>query len=225
MVSVPAARGNVSLKFAQHNILPIMFPPGKPAELSHDAKLKVYDKLLKRLQEEAGKQKIGMKGRTPLEVVSSDVNVHAECTLLAYHLQHPEINPYHYFGGSKLCCHGCGTLFSSFNRVAESEGLPQFFTRGCHNKVYLRWPCPSLLSQEQEMRLRPEDLSLDTQVRKGIVEVLSTELVAYVDELRVEVEAPSRPQSDSTAASGDSRESEAEMLERLEARLNAGTCE
>ena len=56
-------------------------------------------------------------------------------------------NPYHYFGGSKLSCHGCATLFSSFNLVAESfllhQGLPQ------QNLCHLRWPCPSLLSLEQ----------------------------------------------------------------------------
>jgi hypothetical protein len=159
------------------------------------------------------------KGTVP--ELSMQVNVHAESTLLAYHLQHPQINPYHYFGGSKLSCHGCGTLFSSFNLVAESFGLPQFFTKGCHNKIYLQWPCPSLLSQEQRMRLRPADPSLDTLVRKGMIAVLSTELAAYVHELRVVAEGPSRPQSDSTAASGDSRESKTDGLERMKAKAEA----
>jgi len=44
-------------------------------------------------------------------------NVHADSsTLLAYHLQHPEINPYRYFGGPTLSCHGCGHFVTvSFN--------------------------------------------------------------------------------------------------------------
>jgi hypothetical protein len=219
---VPAARGDISIKFSQQNILPIIFPPGNLAELN--VKITVYNELLNRLHAKADKEEIVMKKGTVPEL-SMQVNVHAESTLLAYHLQHPQINPYHYFGGSKLSCHGCGTLFSSFNLVAESFGLPQFFTKGCHNKIYLQWPCPSLLSQEQRMRLRPADPSLDTHVRKGMIAVLSTELAAYVHELRVVAEGPSRPQSDSTAASGDSRESETEGLERMKAMAEAGTCE
>ena len=222
VVPVPAARGDISIKFSQQNILPIIFPPGNLAELN--VKITVYNELLNRLHAKADKEEIVMKKGTVPEL-SMQVNVHAESTLLAYHLQHPQINPYHYFGGSKLSCHGCGTLFSSFNLVAESFGLPQFFTKGCHNKIYLQWPCPSLLSQEQRMRLRPADPSLDTHVRKGMIAVLSTELAAYVHELRVVAEGPSRPQSDSTAASGDSRESETEGLERMKAMAEAGTCE
>ena len=74
------------------------------------------------------------------------------------------------------------------------------------------------------MRLRPADPSLDTHVRKGMIAVLSTELAAYVHELRVVAEGPSRPQSDSTAASGDSRESETEGLERMKVMAEASTC-
>ena len=76
------------------------------------------------------------------------------------------------------------------------------------------------------MRLRPTDPSLDTHVRKEMIAVLSTELAAYVHELRVVAEGPSRPQSDSAAAaSGDSRESRTEGLERMKAMAEAGTCE
>jgi hypothetical protein len=222
VVSVPAARGDISIKFSQQNVLPIIFPEEKLAELN--VKITVYNELLNRLQAKADNEEIDMKKGT-VPGLSMQVNVHAESTLLAYHLQHPQINPYHYFGGSKLSCHGCGTLFSSFNLVAESFGLPQFFTKGCYNKIYLQWPCPSLLSQEQRMRLRPADPSLDTHVRKGMIAVLTTELAAYVHELRVVAEGPSRPQSDSAAASGDSHESKTEGLERMKAMAEAGTCE
>jgi hypothetical protein len=150
------------------------------------------------------------------------VHVYAESTLLAYHLQHPQIIPYRYFGGSKLSCHGCATLFSSFNRVAEIRDLPQFFTRSSHNKIYLRWPCPSLLSQEQQKRLQPGTLSLDTQVRKQMITVLSTELATYVRELRAVADGPSRPQSD---ASGDSRDSAEEGQARMKAKVEASMCE
>lgn len=216
VVSVPAARGDISITFSQQDVLPVIFPPGERKELP------VCDELLKRLQEKAKNEGIELKKGTKL---SMKADVHAESTLLGYHLQHPNINPYHYFGGSKLSCYGCATLFSSFNLVAESFHLPQFFTKGCHNKIYLRWPCPSLLSLEQSKRLQPGTPSLDTQVRKKMIAALSTELTAYVNELRAVVEGPSRPQSDSTAASGDSRESAEEGIARLQARMEAGMCE
>jgi hypothetical protein len=71
-----------------------------------------------------------------------------------------------YFGGSTLSCHGCGLLFNSFNLVAKSFDLPQFFTRGWHKKIYLQWPCPSLIVTEAT---EPTDPSLDTQVRKAMI--------------------------------------------------------
>ena len=61
-----------------------------------------------------------------------------------------------------------------------------------------------------------------------MVAALSTELTAYVNELRAVVGEPSRrPQSDSTAASGDSRESAEEDIAilQMQARIEAGMCE
>jgi hypothetical protein len=58
-----------------------------------------------------------------------------------------------------------------------------------------------------------------------MIMALSTELTAYVHELHAVVEGPSQPQSDSTAASGDSDESAEEAIARLEARMEAGMCE
>jgi hypothetical protein len=75
------------------------------------------------------------------------------------------------------------------------------------------------------MRIRPNAPSLDTQLRKGMIAVLSTELATYVHELRAVAEGPSRPQSKSTVASGDSRESEVDSVAVLEARMEAGMCE
>jgi hypothetical protein len=144
MVPVLAAHGDISVTFSRQNVLPVIFPLGEPKGQT------VYDELLKQLQMKADDEGIELKKGTELSMRA--VHVHAESNLLAYHLQHPEILPYHYFGGSKLSCHGCATLFSSFNVVAETRDLPQFFTRS-HNKIYLRWPCPSLLSQEQQKRL------------------------------------------------------------------------
>jgi hypothetical protein len=55
-----------------------------------------------------------------------------------------------------------------------------------------------------------------------MIAVLSTELAAYVSELRADLEVSSRPQSDSTAASGDSREGVAEDKARMIAKGEAG---
>jgi hypothetical protein len=181
VVPIPVAHGDISINFSQEHILPIIFPPEISVE--QDIKLAVYDELLKRLQKNADKEGMDVKKETMPQLSMGALNVHAECTLLAYHLQHPEINPYRYFGGSTLSCHGCGLLFNSFNLVAESLDLPQFFTRGWHKKIYLKWPCPSLLSQEQQMSSQPTDSSLDTQVRKEMVTVLSPKLAPYVDGL------------------------------------------
>jgi hypothetical protein len=57
-----------------------------------------------------------------------------------------------------------------------------------------------------------------------MVATLSTELTAYVHELCAVVEGLSRPQSDSTAASGDSHKSAEEGIAELEASLE-GMCE
>jgi hypothetical protein len=51
---MPEACGDISIKFSQQNILPIIFPPEK------DVKITVYDELLKRLQAELGED--GKKG-------------------------------------------------------------------------------------------------------------------------------------------------------------------
>ena len=106
VVSVPAARGDISIAFSQQDVLPVIFPLGEQKELP------VCDELLKRLQEKAKNEGIDLKNGTKLSIKPA---VHAESTLLAYHLQHPNINPHHYFGGSKLSCHGCTTFFGSFN--------------------------------------------------------------------------------------------------------------
>jgi len=143
------------------------------------------------------------KGNVPQ--LSMDVSVHAECTLLAYHLQHCNTSSYRYFGGSKLSCHGCATFFTSYNRVAASLSLPQFFTRGCHNKVYLRWACPSLLSAVEQIRLRDKGPTLDTKVRKEMVDILGRELARYVEGLCEIKTAPLPTQTDSTDASDDSQ--------------------
>jgi len=143
VVLVPAAHGDTLVKFSQQKVLHIAFPPED--KTPQNIKQMVYNELLSRVQAKADIQKIEMKKEEELSL--THINVHAECSLLAYHIQHPEIIPYRYFGGSKLSCHGCSVFFSSFNGLATSSDNGQFFTKGCNDKIYLRWPCPSLLSQ------------------------------------------------------------------------------
>ena len=76
----------------------------------------VCEELLRRLETKAEEENLGMtrtkeKKGNHLELKISNVFIHAECSLLAYHIQHPGILPYRYFGGSKLSCHGCATFF------------------------------------------------------------------------------------------------------------------
>ena len=149
-----------------------------------------------------------MKTESSPELTLTKIDAHAEGRLLAYHLQNPGILPYHYFGGPKLSCHACGTLFSAFNNlnVAKSFDHPRFLTKGCNNKLYLQWPCPSLLSQEQQQQLDANVHSLDIQVREEMNKILGNELLAYVGELRQAIEVSTPSPSDSTSASGDSPE-------------------
>ena len=57
-----------------------------------------------------------------------------------------------------------------------------------------------MLSQAQQELLKAEDRSLDIEVREEMEKILDKELVRYVDELLQGL------QSDSVAASGDSRD-------------------
>ena len=226
IISVPAAPSDIAIQFSQQEVLRAAFP--QEDTTARDVKKIVYDQLLIRLQTKADKEGIDLKMKTgsPPELSLTKVDIHAECSLLAYHLQNPGIHSYHYFGGSKLSCHACGILFSAFNRVAKSFDHPQFFTKGCSDKLYLQWPCPSLLSREQQKQLRTDTWSLDIQVREEMNKVLGDELAAYVGELRKVIEASTPPHSDST----DSREwevndSDLEDMRRMAEGPEVGMCE
>jgi len=183
----------------------------------------MYKKLLNQLQEQASGQGIDIEKGTTASEISTRVDIHTEANLLAYHLQNPHIHPYRYFGGSKLSCRSCASLFSGFNHVAESFQCSQFFTKPecCHNhaKIYLRWPCPSLfLSTRME---RPTYQSLGTQVRKEMTEILSTELAGYVQELRRAVTPVLSP----SAASSELDEFMRDIIARIKAEGElAGMC-
>ena len=214
IVLVPAAHGDILVDFSQQKVLQIAFPP--EYKTPQNIKQTVYNKLLSRVQATAAKQGVEMEKEEELSL--THVCVHAECSLLAYHIQYPEITPYRYFGGSKLSCHGCSVFFSSFNGLATSPDDRQFFTKGCHDKIYLQWPCPSLLSQQQQ----PDAPPLDTLVKHAMIKVLGDELAAYVGDL---IQWSTPPQSDSTAASGDLRDTEAEAEQALRDFLAQGMCE
>ena len=221
IVLVPAAHGDILVKFSQQKLIHIAFP--LEDKTPQNIKQTVYNVLLSGVQATADKQGIKMKKEEELSLMH--INVHAECSLLAYHIQHPEIIPYRYFGGSKLSCHGCSVFFSSFNGLATSPDDRQFFTKGCHEKIYLRWPCPSLLSQQQQKQLRPNASSLDNQVKQAMIKILGDELAAYIGELRDATEWSTPPQSDSTAASGDSRAPKLLGIEVLRKLSADGMCE
>ncbi|KIM44844.1 hypothetical protein M413DRAFT_9099 [Hebeloma cylindrosporum] len=142
-----------------------------------------------------------------LEISLPNLNVHAECRLLSYHLQNPDIQLYHYFGGSKLSCHGCGTFFSAFNAVAESFNVQPYFTKGCHDKIYLQWLCPSLLSHERRIQLRGAP-SLDDRVQEQMRDILE----------RIGESTPSPPESDSIGDSHEVKVNKPTALETFFAR-------
>jgi hypothetical protein len=100
VVSVPATCSDISIKFSRPKVIHAAFAEVKVTE---DVKQAVCDELLNRLLEKAKKEGIEMKVKKDVPELSLPrINVHAESSLLAYHLQNPEIRPYCYFGGSKL---------------------------------------------------------------------------------------------------------------------------
>jgi hypothetical protein len=231
VIRVPAATSGISIKLSYQDVSSVIFPPGDRTD--ERAKIPVYNKLLKQVQNKAEKQGINFDIEGSATKISMSVNIHAESKLLAYHLQNSGTHPYSYFGGSKLSCHACATLFSSFNRVAESFQRPQYFTKGSHydshSKVYLRWRCPSLLSETEVKELRLKDQfeslthSLDARVREEMTTVLRAQLAGYVDELRAVAPGVLSPtESDSTTASGASNKSPLDLKARLKAKSEAG---
>jgi len=226
VVPVPAAQGDIRLEFSTEEVLHIAFPA---VEERQDIHTTLYNKILDELRARAAKEGIEMGTGTESApgLSLTEINIHAESSLLVYHLQHPEIRPYRYFGGSKLSCHGCGLLFSSFNAVADSFHLSQHFTRGSHGKIYLRWPFPfpSLPPALPQVESQADPMSLDIAVRKGMVEILGHELTAYIRELLGAPGGSTPPRSDSTAASGDSNMEAQCLNEEIDALLASGMCE
>jgi len=222
VVPVPAAQGDIHLEFSTQQVLHIAFPT---VEEIQDIHTTLYNKILDGLRAKAAKEGIEMGTGTESApgLSLTQINIHAESSLLVYHLQQPEIHPYRYFGGSKLSCHGCGLLFSSFNAVADSFHLSQHFTRGSHDKIYLRWPFP--FPSLPQVKSQADPMSLDIAVRKGMVEILGRELAVYVGELRRAAAGSTPPQSDSTAASSDPNMEAQHLNEEIDALLASGTCE
>lgn len=227
VICVPATQSDISVKFSYQDVSSVIFPPGD--QTNESVKIAVYRKLLKQVQTKAKGQGIDFdKGSSP--EISMTVNIHAESNLLVYHLRHPLTHPYFYFGGSKLSCHACATLFSSFNRVAESFEHRQYFTKGSHGKICLRWCCPSLLSETEvkELRLKDqsESFSLNARVKEEMTTVLRAQLAGYINELHVvSLGALSPTQSDSTTASEASNKSTSDLIARLKTKGESGMCE
>ena len=98
-------------------------------------------------------------------------------------------------------------FFRCYNEVATKFNLPQFFTRGSHSKIYLRWHQPTLQSQEQCRLLKPNAPSLDVVVKNAMIKALGDELMGYVGEIELSETKASPPQSDSTSASAGSLDS------------------
>jgi hypothetical protein len=177
VISVPSACGDIHLEFSAKKVLAIAFPNDQAPE---DVKEMVYREILERLRAKASKDEINLTtGHSP--EFSLQPFVHAESTLLAYHLQH-STQSFCYFGGSKLSCHACSLLFTCFNNVAISFGHSQYFTRGSHNKIYLRWCFPSL-PRVQQGELQAGAPSLDIEVKKEMIKVLDREMAIYIRQL------------------------------------------
>ncbi|KDQ19736.1 hypothetical protein BOTBODRAFT_62165 [Botryobasidium botryosum FD-172 SS1] len=67
------------------------------------------------------------------------LNAHCECTLLAYHLAHPEIPHLRYIGASRLLCFACKDFFESYNKHAHSFGQEQYYFKGMRWKLSPGW--------------------------------------------------------------------------------------
>jgi hypothetical protein len=70
-------------------------------------------------------------------------------------------------------------------------------------------------------RLHPDAPSLNLQVKEMMIKTLRDEFVAYVGELREATKDSSPAQSDSTSASGDSRDPGVDDLGEMELQIQA----
>ncbi|KDQ18991.1 hypothetical protein BOTBODRAFT_170961 [Botryobasidium botryosum FD-172 SS1] len=62
-------------------------------------------------------------------------NAHCECTLLLYHMRHPEGRPLRYIGTSKFLCLACNLFFEAYSHYAVVFGHEPFYFRGTHWKL------------------------------------------------------------------------------------------
>jgi len=178
----------------------------------------VYHQILERLQAKASKEGITLTTGHSLEL-SLRPFVHAESTLLAYHLRH-SVQSFCYFGGSELSCYACSLVFTCFNNVAVSLGHSQYFIRGSHNKNFLRWPFPSL-PPVQQGELQADAPSLDIKVKMEMIKVLDREMATYIRQLSAQLRGSTPASSDSTAAPSNTQ---ANTINEA-VKFASGTCE
>ncbi|KDQ13778.1 hypothetical protein BOTBODRAFT_175209 [Botryobasidium botryosum FD-172 SS1] len=108
-------------------------------------------------------------------------SAHCECSLLAYHLQHPEINPLRYIAVSKPPCFACRVFFRFYNRHAREFGQVPFGFKESEadGKLYPGWSflcndgsAPprviSLLAKVKEAMTEDVKARVRQQVRKAL---------------------------------------------------------
>jgi hypothetical protein len=144
---------------------------------SHPDVIKRRDEVVKRFRSEHG-------DKTSVKV--NCIN-HAECVLLSYHIRTRDtVQPFNYFGCSKLGCLACRLYFTAYNEAAQQFHFPTYHVRWSHGKLYPRWAAPNL-----------QDVSpgLQRMVVEKLGPSLRDELADHMESLRL------RALSDSSAGS------------------------
>ncbi|KDQ13683.1 hypothetical protein BOTBODRAFT_365022 [Botryobasidium botryosum FD-172 SS1] len=122
---------------------------------------------------------------------SETYNAHCECTLLFYHLEHPEKPPLRYIGVSKSLCLGCKLFIDAYNSHATHYEHQPIYYRSTHWKPYRRWI--SVLPRHATSERNHDFLT-------NVVNTMSKKAEHWLKE-RMETEIGSKRYSDSTTAS------------------------
>ncbi|KDQ13775.1 hypothetical protein BOTBODRAFT_55816 [Botryobasidium botryosum FD-172 SS1] len=134
-----------------------------------------------------------------------ELTVHCECSLLAYHLQHPETRPLRYIGVSKPFCFACQIYFELYNQHAPDSGQRWYF-KGGHGKLYSGWA-------ELRVKASDDNALLLKKVREAMVETVQAWIRKHVRD-----QVKQRMLPGSTVASNESQ-GEEELDPKIGARL------
>jgi hypothetical protein len=124
--------------------------------------IKHCDAIVRRLQSQYGEN-------TSANITCTN---HAECVLLSYHIRTRDaVQPFNYFGRSKLECLAYHLYFLAYNDAAQRLQFPLYRIRGAYRKLYKGWAAPNLGDVSSELQEMISD-SMVVRLKKELADHL-----------------------------------------------------